>query len=126
GKGPKVASVSTSAPSDRMIPVVSSDQDMVKVETRSPLVSPARRSSVTAPRAAERLQHVSCSAGAGRGAGCYVGARGAAPDSSATGVQHAIFFCVPPHSWSPTLPFHMTSPKASPRLMKLPACPCKD
>jgi hypothetical protein len=62
GKGTKAASVSTSATSDRMIPVVSSDQDMVKVETRSPLVSPARRSSVTA--------------GAGRGAGCYVGVRG--------------------------------------------------
>jgi hypothetical protein len=58
GKGTKEASVSTSATGDRMIPVVSSDQDMVKVETSSPLGSPARRASVTAPRAAERLRSV--------------------------------------------------------------------
>src|SRR5712691_6152568 len=44
GKGTKAASFSKSSTGERVIPVVPSDQGVVKVYTRSPLVSSARRS----------------------------------------------------------------------------------
>jgi hypothetical protein len=51
GKGTKAASFSKGSTGERVMPVVPSDQGVVKVYTRSPLVSSARRSSATAPRA---------------------------------------------------------------------------
>jgi hypothetical protein len=67
------------------------------------------------------------SAAAGLRTGCQVGALGAAPDPNARGCgTRAFSLGVPPASWTPTLPFHTTSPKVPAQRMKLPACPCKD
>jgi hypothetical protein len=41
-------------------------------------------------------------------------------------VRHAMFFGVPPQSWTHTLTFHMTAPKVPSRLMQLPTYHCKD
>jgi hypothetical protein len=51
GRGTRAASFSSSAHGERRIPMVPSDHGWVKVETRSPLASCARRSRDTAPRA---------------------------------------------------------------------------
>ena len=59
GRGTNAASFSKRSNGERVIPVVPSDQGLVKVYTRSPLASSARRSSATAPRVVERSKRSS-------------------------------------------------------------------